>query len=415
MPRQSDSQNQARPGYPPAIVVGFEANGLGVSRALYKRGIDCIGVGVPWWQAAYATRSCRIVQCESWTEDAFIGQLISIASELWQQAPLIITKDEPVLWVSRHRHELSEHFEICLPQHETVELMMSKIRFLALARDEGWPVPVTVIVNSRSELDSCLSDVPYPCILKPAEKNSAFRAHAPVKAYRISSAAELVDRYNFIAQWEEAAVIQEWIAGGDDRIAFCLACYSRRSEPLALFAGRKLRQFPIDCGNTAVAAPAPDHWHDPILNLSQEIFAKLEYQGIGSIEYKMRDDGTPVIMEPTVGRTNWQNEIAVINGVDIPSIAYFDMIGSTELPPAVSVAPCKLVDGRAHRRAFFQQYRAGTLSVSQWLDERRGKKRYIMWRPSDPGPFLSATIGKGIRFAIRLPMRIFRKLHSFMS
>ena len=156
------------------------------------------------------------------------------------------------------------------------------------------------------------------------------------------------------------------------------------AEPLALFAGRKLRQFPIDCGNTAVAAPAPDDWHDPILNLSQKIFAKLKYQGIGSIEYKMRDDGTPVIMEPTVGRTNWQNEIAVINGVDIPSIAYFDMIGSPELPPAVPVAPCKLVDGRAHRRAFCQQYRAGRLSVSQWLDERRGKKALHTVAPERP-------------------------------
>ena len=33
-------------------------------------------------------------------------------------------------------------------------------------------------------------------------------------------AQQLLECYNMVAQWEEDVIIQEWIPGGDDRIAF---------------------------------------------------------------------------------------------------------------------------------------------------------------------------------------------------
>ena len=205
-------------------------------------------------------------------------------------------------------------------------------------------------------------------------------------------------------------MIQEWIEGGDERIAYCLAYYSRKSEPLAMYVGQKLRQFPVDCGNTAVAAPAPNEWRDRLTELSKTIFKRIRYQGLGSIEYKMRKDGTPVIMEPTVGRTNWQNEIAVINGVNIPVTAYFDTAGITTPPSTRITASYKLVDGRAHRRSLLQLSRSGRLSVRQWLAERRGRKAYMIWRMEDPGPFLFATVGRLILAVLRPPVRGIRWL-----
>ncbi len=386
---------------PKAIIVGFEPNGLGVARALHKSGIQCIGIGAQGWHAPYATRTCRIVRCKPWSEDEVINRLLSIGSEFKRPAPVLITKDDAVLWLSKNRGKLAEHFEINLPPPATVELMMSKTRFLELAQKEDWPLPVTVKVDNLEELHARLDTVPYPCILKPAIRNSEFRRNSPSKAFRISSEEELLKCYKMVAQWEQSVVIQEWIEGGDERIAYCLAYYSRKSEPLAIYAGRKLRQFPIDCGIGVIAAPAPNEWRDRLMELSQTIFEKVRYQGLGSIEYKMRADGTPVIMEPTVGRTNWQNEVAVINGVNIPAIAYFDTAGITVSPSTRSITAHKLVDGRAHRKSFFQLYRSGRLSVRQWLAERQGRKRYMIWRIEDPGPFLSATVGRLIRSILR--------------
>jgi predicted ATP-grasp superfamily ATP-dependent carboligase len=335
---------------------------------------------------------------------------MSIGSELSQPAPVLITKDDAVLWLSKNRDKLAEHFEINLPPPETVELMMSKTRFLELAQKEDWPLPLTIKVDNLEGLHACLGTMPYPCILKPAIKNSEFRRNSPRKAFLISSEEELLKCYKMVAQWEQSVVIQEWIEGGEERIAFCLAYYSRKSEPLAMFAGRKLRQFPVDCGNTVIAAPAPDEWRDRLTELSQIIFEKVKYQGLGSIEYKMRKDGTPAIIEPTVGRTDWQSEVAVINGVNIPAAAYFDTARITISPSTRSTAPHKLIDGRAHRRFLFHSIRHGKLPLRQWFAERQGRKHFMIWRTADPAPFLSATVGRLFRSILRPPVRGIRWL-----
>jgi predicted ATP-grasp superfamily ATP-dependent carboligase len=315
-----------------------------------------------------------------------------------------------VHWVNRNLETLSHHFFIRWPSQTTFDLMMSKIEFQRLALQENWPVPVTLSIKDRSALLSQLGEVPYPCILKPAIKSSAYLKHSPAKAFILSSEKQLLEHYDLVAQWDREVVIQEWIGGDDHRIAYCLAYYDENSRPQAMFIGRKLRQCPIDCGNTAVAAPSPEHWVGPLMSLSKEIFARLQYRGIGSIEFKMRTDGSPVIMEPTVGRTNWQSEIAVLNGVDIPSVAYFDLIGASQLPIDRDVAPCKLVHGRMHFRAMMQQRRAGRLLMRGWLRERRGNKRYMLWRVNDPVPFLASASRRAWRALTRIPDKLLRKL-----
>ena len=406
----SIGQIKAPVGSPPAIVVGLGANGLAVTRALHARGIRCIGIGVPEWQPSYTSRSCEVVRCRSWTEKALLEQLAVIANDLQQPAPLIVTKEEAVHWVFGNRERLSKDFLMRWPSAEAFNLMMSKIEFQQLAIEEGWPVPVTLSISDKADLLSRLNDVPYPCILKPAIKSSAYFQNSPAKAFILHSEAELLRHYDLIARWDKEVVIQEWVGGDDHRITYSLAYYDKQSRPRAMFIGRKLRQCPIDCGNTAVAAPAPAEWVGPLAALSKKIFQRLQYQGIGSVEFKMRADGSPVIMEPTIGRTNWQSEIAVLNGVDIPSIAYFDLIGAHQLPVLRNLPPCKLVHGRMHARSLVQQQRAGRLSLDSWLRERRGKKNYMLWRLNDPVPFFAASFRRLIVTFTRVPNKLMRKL-----
>jgi predicted ATP-grasp superfamily ATP-dependent carboligase len=272
---------------------------------------------------------------------------------------------------------------------------MNKRKFQELSAIEDWPSPKTWEINNKDELLSCLEDLVYPCILKPQIKNSAFRKYGPKKAFKILNEDELIDVYEIVAQWEKEVVIQEWIKGGDDRVGFCLTYWTRNSEPLVMFAGRKLRQFPIECGCTAIAEPVPKEWQDLIISLTQKIWRKVEFKGLGSIEFKLRPDtNTPVIMEPTVGRTNLQNELAVINGYNIPAIAYFDLIGHNYKPLRSPSKPVKLIDGMAELKAALEYRRKGELGFVQWLNDRSGKKKYMLYRENDLGPFVaSVTIG----------------------
>lgn len=382
---------RANPNLPPAVIVGMEANGLGVVRALAMYQIPCIGVAGPIWNPYCQTRMCRVIRTRSWNETEVISELKAIAKTLTRKAPLIITKDEPVLWISECRDELSDAYEICLPAKHTVDLLMSKTGFLGLAAREKWPVPRFWEINNRESLITYLRDVTYPCILKPRMKTTSFRTYSPRKAFKINSQSELLSVYDMVAKWEKEVVVQEWIDGGDDRIVFCLTYYDRNGCPRVLFPGRKLLQWPIQCGNTAISEPAPKRWENAINELTKRIWESIEFKGIGSIEFKIRQDSNDLlIIEPTVGRTNYQNELAVINGQNIPAIAYCDLTGRDFKPLPRESTRTKLIDGRGEIKASFEMVRCREFSIRRWLRNRKGKKKYMILRMNDIGPFVMA-------------------------
>ena len=381
----------------PAVIVGFETNGLGVARALRREGIPSISLAGPGWTPSCASWSTKITMSSGWNEDALVNDLIAIGGRLHARAPLLITKDEPVLWVSANRAALGEYFEIAMPEHDTVMLLMDKLRFHSLATERGWPLPRSWLVNARSKLASLLHDITYPCILKPAVKNSEFRRKSPRKAFKAYDARQLTEAYDLVSSWEPEVVVQEWIDGGDERVAFGLGYWSAASQPLAIFPGRKIRQWPPECGNTALSERAPAEWRDELASLTTKIYDDVGYRGLGSIEYKVSPEGRLVIMEPTVGRTNYQNEVAVLNGVNLPAIAYFDGVGMrSDLERMIDRArqdsrATKLIDTPADYRSARFYVAESKLTWRGWWRSRRGRKRDMLFRLRDPAPAIVSS------------------------
>jgi hypothetical protein len=91
-------------------------------------------------------------------------------------------------------------------------------------------------------------------------------------------------------------------------------------------------------GGTASCIPAPDA-HAELETLTTQFFAAVGFVGMGSMEYK-RDprDGRFYVVEPTVGRTDYQEEIATLNGVNIPLAAYLSELG-LPIEPNTAVSP----------------------------------------------------------------------------
>lgn len=383
-------------GAPPAVIVGFELNGLGVSRALAPHGVECLAIGGPSPHPAWKTRTCRVMPCPTWSQEGVVRQLRQIGQRHRSHTgrlPLLITMEQPVRWISEARSELVEWYEICLPDAPVVDLLMHKGAFERRCTREGWPVPRTWSIGSRQALLGVLGEVSFPCILKPALKSRAFANRSPRKAFKAADAQDLIDAYLLASQWTDGFVLQEWIPGGDERIAFCLTYVDRDGNPRAVFPGRKLRQWPPECGNTALCEQAPAAWGDGIRVLTERIWTRVGFKGLGSMEYKMRPDGGgPVIMEPTVGRTNYQNEIAVLNGVNIPLIAYCDLAGLPPPRPAPATDSCKLVDGVRELRAARHYFRGGALTYRRWLQDRRGRVRFMTLRAGDPLPLLASLV-----------------------
>jgi len=80
-------------------------------------------------------------------------------------------------------------------------------------------------------------------------------------------------------------------------------------------------------GGTATCIPARE-FEDELTSTTSSFFHLVGFTGLCSMEYK-RDtrDRHFYMVEPTVGRTDYQEEIATLNGVNIPLAAYCDLAG----------------------------------------------------------------------------------------
>jgi D-aspartate ligase len=371
----------------PAVIAGFELNGLGVARSLAPHGIPCIGISGPVPNPAWATSKAQVIRAPEWSEPGLVNVLLDVGKRLSVRAPLLITKDEAVLWVSAHREELAEYYLFLLPPPNVVDLLMSKSLFQERALQRGWPVPFTCNVESSADVEAIRSSVKFPCILKARVKNSAFREFTPSRAFVCNDFDELVRAYNTMQQWEREGVVQEFIEGGDDAIAFCLTFADQDTNLLASFAGQKLWQFPPRFGITAAAAPAPERWREKLIGLTEAIWKDVGFCGLGSVEYKRRPRSDDfVIMEPTVGRTNYQNELAVMNGVNIPFVAYEFLSKGTRIAQTQSRTAVAFVDAVPMVRSVYRSTGSRPRAIVEWLRFALRPHRYTVFRWSDPKP-----------------------------
>ena len=300
--------------------------GLGLARAL--RGLEVPIYGLAGDVDSPCCRSSAwsdVAKVNGDYEDGLLEALLKLSSRHPRQV-LFAAQDDDVDIISRHRDVLGEHYHFVLPEHRTVRLLADKSAFAGWARDNGFPVPRSVVVSSPDELDSALAELTFPVVLKPSTRTRRWLDAGGRKAhYRLDSAADLAhEPYGLFAAADQY-VVQEWIDGNDSDVHFCLTYRDRAGRELAHQTGRKLVQWPVGTGNTALCTTTDD---PPLHRLTEQMFDRAGLVGLGSVEVKRdRRDGNYYVTEPTVGRPNLQSNVATAAGVNHAVVAYRDACG----------------------------------------------------------------------------------------
>lgn len=315
---------------PLAVVVGTGLNALGVVRSLAQQQIPIVILGAEQ-DAALASRygEKRLIAA---TEGApLVAGLHLIARAARGKPVLFLTEEKSVQTVSERRAEILPHFHCTLPDQQTLAILLHKEGFQRRAQELGCAIPKAIHLRGEPDLAK-LSTLRYPCVLKPAVKDYDYGARFQ-KAYVVESAAAAATRFREIAPTLSDLIIQEWIEGNDADIYFCLQYISREHVTVASFVGRKLRSWPPRIGGTASCTAAPE-FQGELTAQTTDFFRQAGFVGMGSMEYKRdRRDGRFYMIEPTVGRTDFQEEVATIHGVNIPLAAYCHEVG---LPPPIA-------------------------------------------------------------------------------
>lgn len=369
----------------PAVVVGGSDNGggLGLVRSLGAAGIPVIAVDQDSTAPALHSRFARKVVVSSLSGRKFIDELCALGASLRTRPVLFLTTDEAVLEVSRYRADLEPHFRFRLPPHEQLTALMQKSAFQQLAESFGFAVPRSINVRTAADL-ALLHGLRFPIIVKPSFKTEQYLASDFGRGYRIHSIEQAQDTCSRMLPILPDLVVQEWIEGPDTELYFCLQ-YRGASGSAVSFTGRKLSIWPREVGTTASCIGAPEE-HEKLRAVTDEFFEKTGFVGMGGMEFK-RDvrTGQFFLIEPTVGRVDWQEEVATLGGVNIPAAAYLHELGADVEPLRANASLVIWQDTARHWKAIAHDSRSGR--------RPRAKVYDAYWRLNDPWPAIVHMYG----------------------
>ena len=305
-------------------------NGLAAIRSLGRRGLRVLALDHRPYALGFRSRYAepRLAPDPLEDEDGFVAALRSLAEETDDDAlPVFPTHDEHVNAIARHADVLADRYRFPFPSWDVLERIQSKRHQLETAESVGLPVPRTFHPTSRDEALAAGEELGFPVLVKPSA-NVAFRRSHRRQLFRCENAAELESAYEAAAPHEP--MVQELIPGGDEELYTLGSYVNREGEALGLFSGHKLSQTRGFMGSARVGEAL---WVEEVVEQGLAFLRALGFHGISQVETK-RDprDGRYKLMEVNPRLWQWHS-LAAACGVDLPYIAYRDLVGEP-LPPA---------------------------------------------------------------------------------
>lgn len=358
----------------PAVVILGGLNGLGVVRSLARGDVRSHVVDRGRFSPAMWSRRVKQVLAPTLQGREFVDLLLDRYGERAERPVLFNTHEMSVLTISEHRNKLQSAFRFRMPPHDMVLALQDKARFHELAIARGLPVPRSEIIDAASEIAGKLRRLRLPIVVKPADKATVHTGLAS----GVTVFARFEDAVAGCEKMLESAgelIAQEWVDGANNEIYFCLFYRGRGGRIVSMFTGRKLASIPPGVGLTAYCTAAPEACRT-LEPLTEAFLERVDYAGMGSVEYKWdKTSGRFAIIEPTVGRSDWQEEIATLCGANIPLDAYRHEM---DLPADRAEAPRKTV---VWRSSIFERVRTERPAFPPDAQIYDG-----YWRADDPLP-----------------------------
>jgi D-aspartate ligase len=324
--REALSRRLARSLLPPAVVLDVSfVNGLEAIRSLAAAGAPVIAVDHRKSALGFRSRLAHhVLSPDPRDEAAYVAFLAALAErEFSEPAVVLPTHDAPLAAVARNAGRLAA-YQLPGSGWEVLEPLQRKRHQYAVAEAAGIGVPLTFAVDSEGEARAAAAALSYPAVVKPGDPIPFKRRFGrPVIVCRTPS--ELLEAWRGAADYEP--LLQEVIPG-DDATLWTVGSYTDASgTALGVFCGRKLVQMPRGFGTCRVGEA---RWRDDVVEQALALLGALGYHGIAQTEFRLDPrDGRFKLMEVNPRLWQWHG-LARACGVDLPRIAYLDVLGRAQ-------------------------------------------------------------------------------------
>jgi predicted ATP-grasp superfamily ATP-dependent carboligase len=301
------------------VLDGNENHAVAAVRALNSEGHEVVvGADSSWSKAGWsrAASSTFTYPAPQTNIDAFVARIVA---ELCKSpAALVLPMTErTTIPISQRRAEIIQGGGLLvLPAHETVMRAFNKRYTTELARSLGITVPVTVPFSDRIEAEGLAESQSYPVVLKAQtseEVSVDSRVLSTGSPRYARNAEEFLNAYEEMSHRCSSFLAQEFVEG----VGTGYFALMHQGELRAEFAHRRIRDVrPTGSGSAVRASIEPDV---QVRNAALSLLRELRWHGVAMVEFRQRQDGTPVFME--VNGRFWNSlALAIYSGVDFPSL-----------------------------------------------------------------------------------------------
>jgi D-aspartate ligase len=301
---------------PAAVVDVGWVNGLAAIRSLGRAGIRVLALdhrpSALGFRSRYAER--LLSPDPRVDENRFVAFVRALG-----EVVVFPTHDLELNVIARHLGDLP--VLVPFPGWDLLERVQSKRAQLEQAEDAGVAVPRTAYPDSAQSARAAADDIGLPVLVKP-EHPVGFKQRFSRQAFRCETLHEVEDAY---AEAEEfAPMVQELVPGSDGTLYTVGSYLTRDGRALGVFCGRKLRQTPPVIGTCRVGEAM---WLQEAVDDALRLLRGFGYFGLSQVEFKQdARDGSLKLMEINPRLWQWHG-LAAACGVDLPQIAYADVVG----------------------------------------------------------------------------------------
>jgi len=382
--RQPDLQGLAMP---PCVLLARSAWGgtLEAIRSLGSRGVPVYVFVLGRDPTPYGkSRYCR----EAYRVDDTGGTSVSRALTDWCRArrfthkPLLIPMTD--IWatfVAEKRSSLENDFIIGAPHPDTALKLLDKGQAGLLAATCGLDVPRSAVVKNQADLDTTSTRMTYPVIAKPLWWRE--KGKLDFKTMSFDSPEALLAGLAPMLNGPASVLVQEYVPGCDTDIETFMFYRDRRRMTWGC-TSRKLRQSPPNAGIMASghALDLPQ-----LRRLSTMFLDKIDYQGLGGIEFKRR--GSKLYYIETSARPEAFHGLSRRAGLDLIWLAYCDYCLGGLVEEPYSQLEAFYLDWTAFRASYGRDnITAWAMASARMLAKRPLKIAVFEWADLAPSLYL---------------------------
>ncbi|WP_130805359.1 carboxylate--amine ligase [Senegalia massiliensis] len=318
--------------------------------------------------------------------DELVDFLISYAKKQDKKPVLFPSADPYVEFIDKYLYKLKKYYLI--PQNEKglYTTVMNKESLHRLAEKHNIAVPETVRLNEENYIEKVERIIKYPCIVKPVDSPSFVRKFK-IKLFKVYNRDDLINSIKKATDENLEVIIQRIIPGFDDHMYTFDAYVDQYNKVTHWMTCQKLRQYPINFGASVYTSQKyiPELYH-----IAANFLEAIGFKGFSEIEFKKDAETGKYYLIEINARTTNLNSLIYKCGLNMPYIAYRELIGEPLNPKSINY-DTNLTFWYAYEDllAVKDYIKTKQLTFLKVLSSYFKPKAYAIWDIKDPKPAIS--------------------------